>query len=102
MRTWIYGVGCPEGNEDIYLNRYEQHNQEVIDYFRDRPDDLLILDLAKGDGWEQLCAFLGADIPNEPFPHANKARNRGTANSKSAKLLSKARALARSITSRFT
>jgi len=75
MRRWIYGenAGCPEGNEDIYIARYERHNREVLEYFADRPNDLLIFDLPKGDGWSKLCPFLGHDIPDEPFPHANKA-----------------------------
>jgi hypothetical protein len=75
MRRWIYGedAGCPEGNEDVYIARYERHNKEVLEYFKDRPDDLLVFDLPKGDGWDKLCGFLGHDIPNEPFPHANKA-----------------------------
>jgi hypothetical protein len=75
MRRWIYGedAGCPEGNEDTYIARYERHNREVLDYFRDRPDDLLVIDLPNDDGWTRLCAFLGHDIPDEPFPHANKA-----------------------------
>jgi hypothetical protein len=75
MRRWIYGddAGCPEGNEDIYVARYERHNREVLEYFKDRPDDLLILDLPKGDGWPELCTFLDEPIPEKPFPHANKA-----------------------------
>ena len=75
MRRWIYGedAGCPEGNEDVYVARYERHNREVQEYFRDRSDDLLILDLPKGDGWPELCGFLGVDVPDKPFPHANKA-----------------------------
>ncbi|MDX1480096.1 MAG: sulfotransferase [Woeseiaceae bacterium] len=75
MREWIYGpeAGCPEGNEDVYVARYERHNREVLDYFSDRPDDLLVMDLPRGDGWPELCAFLGEPLPDEPFPHANKA-----------------------------
>lgn len=76
MRKWIYGVGHPKGNEKIYLNRYKNHNQEVIDYFKNRPEDFLILDFSKGDGWEKLCSFLNKDIPNIPFPHTNKASDR--------------------------
>ena len=95
MRKWIYGVGCPEGNEEIYINRIEKHNKEVIEYFKERPNDLLVLDLVKGDGWEKLCSFLGASVPNAPFPfpHPNKA---------SAKLIRKAKNLAKRITRRFT
>ena len=76
MRKWIYGVGSPKGNEEIYLSRYERHNQEVLDYFRDRPDDLLVLHITEGDGWEKLCPFLKEDMPETPFPHANKALRR--------------------------
>ena len=75
MRRWIYGenAGCPEGNEDIYVARYERHYKEVFEYFSGRPNDLLTFDLPKGDGWDKLCPFLGYDIPDQPFPHANKA-----------------------------
>jgi len=51
MRKWIYGVGCPEGNEDVYIKRFKDHNEEVVNHFRNRPQDLLVLDLGKGDGW---------------------------------------------------
>lgn len=76
MRRWIYGVGCPEGNEAIYVKRFENHVEEVRRYFQDRPEDLLVLDLAKGDAWENLCPFLGVDNPGIEFPHANKADSR--------------------------
>ncbi len=76
MRKWIYGVGCPEGNEEIYIKRFNRHYEEVREYFKERPQDLLVLDMAKGDGWEKLCPFLGVDIPANPFPHANKASSR--------------------------
>lgn len=75
MRRWIYGedAGCPEGNEETYVARYERHNREVLEYFRDRPDDLLIFDVPSDDAWGKLCRFLGHDVLDEPFPHANKA-----------------------------
>ena len=75
MRRWIYGenAGCPEGNEDTYIKRYERHNREVLEYFSDRPGDLLVMDIPADAGWEKLCAFLGHDVPDKPFPHANKA-----------------------------
>jgi hypothetical protein len=76
MRTWIYGFGCPEENEDRYLQRFESHNREVLSYFSDRPNDLLVMDLTLNDGWQELCAFLGVDIPGVPFPHVNKAGDR--------------------------
>jgi hypothetical protein len=76
MRQWIYGpeAGCPQGHEDVYVRRYEQHNRDVLAYFRDRPGDLLVMDLTRGDGWDKLCAFLGVAVPDTAFPHANAAR----------------------------
>lgn len=87
MRKWIYGVGSPVGNEEIYRARYQRHNEEVLDYFRDRPADLLVLQVTEGEGWEKLCPFLGRTIPEEPFPHLNRAGNKRKAKS----LLNKAR-----------
>ncbi len=100
MRKWIYGVGCPEGNEDIYIKRFEDHTREVQNYFKNRPQDLLVMDLAKGDGWDKLCPFLGADIPDVAFPHANKASDR----EKRAALYmhKKVKSFIRCISSRFT
>ncbi|MEW4488810.1 sulfotransferase family protein [Thalassoglobus sp. JC818] len=76
MRRWIYGVGCPVGNEETYIQRYEKHNREVLAHFKDRSKDFMTLDLSHGDGWEQLCRFLGKDVPDVEFPHANKAADR--------------------------
>jgi len=73
MRRWIYGVGHPLGHEDIYLDRYRQHNRDVVAHFASRPSSLLVMDVAGGDGWEKLCPFLGLPEPAQPFPHANKA-----------------------------
>lgn len=72
MREYIYeGYGSPKGNEERYLERYRRHNKEVQDYFEERPDDLLIMNFEAGDGWDKLCAFLGHEIPDASFPHAN-------------------------------
>jgi len=75
MRQLIYGRnhGCPVGNENIYIQRYERHNQAVLDYFKHRPNDLLVLKLTEGDGWDKLCPFLNKPTPQCTFPHENKS-----------------------------
>jgi Sulfotransferase domain len=73
MRKWIYGVGCPKGNEHVYIARYERHNREVTDYFKDRPEQFLVLNIPVGEGWGKLCPFLGEPIPAIPFPCSNAA-----------------------------
>lgn len=75
LHKWLYGKGKLEGNEELYISRYRKHNCEVREYFKDRPDDLLIMNFEKGDGWEKLCPFLGHEIPEKQFPHANKGKH---------------------------
>lgn len=76
MHEWIYGRGngIPLENKQNAINIYRRHNQEVIEYFKNRPDDLLILDFTKGDSWGKLCRFLDKPIPGDLFPHANDYR----------------------------
>lgn len=35
------------------------------------PEQLLVVKLEDGLGWEQICPFLGEDIPDVPYPRAN-------------------------------
>ena len=76
MREWIYGVGTPLAHEDLFLERYRRHNQAVADYFDGRHEDLLIMEITRGHGWNMLCPFLGHPIPEVQFPHSNPALNR--------------------------
>ena len=62
-------------DHDAWLKEYDEHHKAVREYFADRPDDLLELDISKGDGWDKLCPFLGVPVPAEPFPHKNKSPN---------------------------
>ncbi|WP_274475253.1 sulfotransferase family protein [Mangrovimonas aestuarii] len=75
MREWLYGKGVLDGNEALYLDRYRKHYEDVYDYFKDRPDDLLIMDFKAGDGWEKLCGFLNCAVPQSNFPHSNKGKH---------------------------
>ncbi len=59
---------------DLFAAGYRRHETRVRDYFRDRPEDFLIMDIcAEIDGWPELCGFLGRPIPGEPFPWQNSA-----------------------------
>ena len=72
---WIYGrgKGIPAEDREHTIRVYSRHNDEVKEYFKERPDDLLILDFTQGDDWKKLCEFLGKPVPDEPFPHYNKS-----------------------------
>ncbi len=56
----------------VWQTTYDRHLTQVLDYFQQRPQDLLVFRLCEGEGWETLCPFLGKPIPETPFPHDNK------------------------------
>ncbi|MFJ4691889.1 sulfotransferase family protein [Streptomyces sp. NPDC088766] len=71
VMTWD---GLFEGrfaDKDRAIEVYHRRNQEIIDAVP--ADNLLVYDVKQG--WEPLCAFLGADVPAAAFPHANTTAN---------------------------
>lgn len=61
------------GDLDICVDRYEKHNSDVIEYFKDR-DNFLLFCPTEGETWDSLCNFLGCDNPHpgETFMWSNK------------------------------
>jgi len=53
---------------DAVIHTFEEHNRRVQE---EVPADRLLVFRVQ-DGWEPLCAFLGCDVPAEPFPHLNE------------------------------
>jgi len=58
-------------NKMKLLRAYRRHHASVMEYFRNRPDDFLVLNIIEGDGWDQLCGFLKKPVPSVEFPHRN-------------------------------
>lgn len=71
LLTMLYGTTRFE--PETFRAAFLAHIERVGDYFRDRPDDLLVLNVTECAGWGPLCAFLGIPEPDEPFPFVNKA-----------------------------
>lgn len=53
---------------EAWASEKAEHEARVAAHFADRPNDLLVLDIAGNDGWELLCRFLGKPVPDVPFP----------------------------------
>jgi hypothetical protein len=68
----IANFGCLTYSETRLKEVYEDHIDKVNHYFKDRPNDLLVLNICNGEGWEKLCPFLKKEIPHESFPHRNQ------------------------------
>lgn len=67
LRAAVYG--SYDFNPELFLLRYHQHVERVKHHFKNRPNDLLVMDVTRGDGYSELALFLGVPVPNLPFPH---------------------------------
>lgn len=67
-----YHGGFLEVEPEAWAEEYRAHHEAVERFFADR-DDLLVMRITEGDGYEALCPFLGRPDPGRPFP----ARHRG-------------------------
>ena len=65
--------GCYAFSPERFAYVYDRHVQHVCEYFRERPQDLLVLNICGGEGWEKLCPFLDCEVPSVPFPWENAA-----------------------------
>jgi tetratricopeptide (TPR) repeat protein len=59
-------------NAETLTDAYQSFETRVRHFFSDKPaNKLLTLDLFAGQGWPELCGFLGRPIPSAPFPKLN-------------------------------
>jgi Sulfotransferase domain len=63
-------------DDAAWTKQYDDHHARVHAYFADRPDDLLVMDIVAGDGYELLCPFLGLPVRDEPFPWRHRGATR--------------------------
>ena len=70
-RKIAYGYPNPWDAPRHHLDLYARHTEQVSEFFRDQPDRLLKVCWETGDGWPELCAFLGHRQPDAEFPVAN-------------------------------
>ncbi len=68
----VYGTIDFEPNRYSYV--YDLHYRNVCEHFKGRPEALLVFDICSGDGWEELCPFLGVPVPDEPLPRTEETQ----------------------------
>jgi hypothetical protein len=60
-------------NKEKYTAAYLNHIEEVKNYFKDRPNDLLVLNVSENGAYQKLAKFLGVEVDSEmSFPWLNK------------------------------
>ncbi|MGV7234716.1 MAG: sulfotransferase [Nitrosomonadaceae bacterium] len=76
-RIKIYGQ--LDFDRETFLDAYNRHDNDVKEYFKERKQDLLILDVCDEDKENKILSFLGmSNNNNTKFPHANKKRQMET------------------------
>ncbi|KAH7029547.1 uncharacterized protein B0I36DRAFT_325976 [Microdochium trichocladiopsis] len=71
MRKILLGFFGVERKEDITEVVARAKYDEYYAQIRKMVPPERRLEYRLGDGWEPLCAFLGKDVPDEPFPRLN-------------------------------
>lgn len=71
MHLALYGQTTFD--REVFRARYRKHNADVKEYFKGRPNDLLVMDMdfgwpVEGNNWPLLCNFLDRPIPPVPYP----------------------------------
>jgi hypothetical protein len=67
--------GCKNPTDDIFLERFRRHNAEVAEYFKERPNDLLTINVDKNPTWDGLCNFLDRRVPVVEYPRMYKTKD---------------------------
>jgi len=50
-------------NKEILIAHYQKYNRDVLNYFKDRSDDLLVINVAEKGAYQKFIDFLGVDSP---------------------------------------
>ncbi|EIC22591.1 glycosyltransferase [Thiorhodovibrio frisius] len=56
-------------NKKTLIDHYNKYNQDVINYFKERSNDLLVLNLAEAGSYKKFVEFVGVKSPFYAFPH---------------------------------
>ncbi len=71
-RLFLHQAWFPTPDDDLYnkeilIDTYVSHNDTVSEYFRHRPDDLLVLNVAEGGAYKKFCQFINKSALREEF-----------------------------------
>lgn len=60
-------------NKQIMISHYNKHNRDVIDYFKNRPNDLIVINLSVETDFKKFTDFIGVECAiDSNFPWENK------------------------------
>jgi hypothetical protein len=57
----------------VFADVYDRHHAEVLQYFQNQPQKLLVIDWSAPSPWNKLCRFLQKNVPQQDFPWENRS-----------------------------
>lgn len=73
LRKNVYG--SVDWDRKLYGEAYKRHDDEVRKYFKNRPDDFIVVDIVGGDPTSQLKRFLGIESKIVEYPRSNARKD---------------------------
>lgn len=62
-------------DSEFLKETYHRHIKAIINYFRHRNNDVLVIKLSKPDSYQRFCDFLGEILLYKEFPHLNRSED---------------------------
>lgn len=59
-------------DKEKFIEGYHKHHLKVSDYFKNKQNDLLVLNIKESDKFKKLCGFLNKPMLNVDYPHLNR------------------------------
>jgi hypothetical protein len=56
-----------------WITRYRRHNEGVMEYFSNRPDSLLVVNVPESGAAKEILNFLGLAYSEQRMPHLNRS-----------------------------
>jgi len=72
LKSMTYRFGEKLYHKENYMNIYNKHNYEVMEYFKNRPNDLLVINVSIKKDYKRLCKFLNQEPLHDSFSWENK------------------------------
>ena len=72
----IFNISNLANKKDILINHYNNHNNSVREFFHNKPDSFLEIDISIKDKWTPVCTFLSKPIPDKPYPLVNQTKKK--------------------------
>lgn len=69
IRNRAHRYGTLLYDEGKMVQNYRRHEEQVMSYFADRSEKLLVWNLVEDGRWGPLCEFLETEAPKVDFPH---------------------------------